>query len=267
MSTQVTQRRTRPHRADNGCARNSGTGYIDRMRGLAWVGCVLLLAACTRDNGAFDGTGGGGTASTGGDAGTTRTDGVDAVDVDGPQPGTGSASGTGSTSGVDGNDTVDDAPPLTTGRESTTEEATTRDPPEGTTTTTGTVEEGSMTGVMEGGPTTGPFDDAITCCMGESCNNPDIADDCVCNTAVECCEPGPWNLYCTAVAVQNCGLMCVPPPGADECCMPTKDFPGCESFEVMACVCSNAGNSACCTDAWTEACVTYADVNCDLVCA
>jgi hypothetical protein len=230
------------------------------MRGLAWVGCVLVLAACTRDNGAFDGSGGGGTASTGGDGGTTRTDGVDGVD--GPQPVTGSATGT--TSGVDGN-TVDDAPPLTTGLESTTAGMTTLEPPEGTSSTsTGDLEGGSTSGVMEGGSTTGEIDDPITCCMGESCNNQDIADDCVCNLAPACCMPGGWDLYCTAVAVLNCDLPCIEPPG--ECCMPNDLSPGCGSFGIMSCVCSNAGNSDCCSVAWTESCVMYAVTNCDLMC-
>jgi hypothetical protein len=227
------------------------------MRGLAWVGCVLLLAACTRDNGAFEGGGGGGTASTTsiGDAGTTRTDGVD-----GPQPVTGTATGT--TSGVDGNNTVDDAPPLTIGLESTSEGVTTL-PPEGTSSTsTGDPEEGSTSGVMEGGSTTGAMDDPITCCMGETCNNQDIAEDCVCGgmgMTPECCEPGPWTFYCTVVAVELCGLMCVPPPG--DCCA-VNDGAGCASFDVMSCVCNLGGNPECCSETWTEQCAAYAAENC-----
>jgi hypothetical protein len=219
---------------------------IDRMRGLAWGGCVLLLVACTRENWAFDGSGGEGTATTGsGSGGITTGDGAD-----GPQP------TTGSTSGVDAG-TADDAP-LTTGPQSTSEEGTTT-PPEGTTTMDST-EDGTTSAVMEGGSSTTGFDDPITCCMGESCNNPDIADDCVCNLAPECCVPGPWSLYCTAVAVQSCSLMCVPPPG--DCCMVHEGAAGCDDFEVMVCVCSAAGNADCCSIAWTDGCVGYADETC-----
>jgi hypothetical protein len=219
---------------------------IDRMRGLAWGGWVLLLVACTRENGAFDGSGGGGTATTGsGGGGITTGDGAD-----GPQPTTGSASS------VDA-DTADDAPPPTTGPESTSEEGTTT-PPQGT--TMGSTEEGTTSAVMEGGSSTTGFDLPTTCCMGESCNNPDIADDCVCNLAPECCVPGPWNLYCTAVAVQSCGLLCVPPPG--DCCMVNELFAGCDDFEAMVCVCSVASFADCCNIAWTDGCVAYAAENC-----
>lgn len=213
----------------------------------------MLLAACTRENGAFDGSGGGDTAATGGGDGTTRGDGAD-----GPQPVTGSASG--SASGVDGN-TADDAPSLTTGPEGTSDEMTTM-PPEGTS-TAGNTEEGTTSSVMEeGGSSSTTFDPPTTCCMGESCDDPDIADDCVCNgdgMSPECCQGG-WNLYCTAVAVQACDLMCVPPAG--DCCEPNELFPGCNDFEVMVCVCSAGENADCCSIGWTGACAAYAAEHC-----
>lgn len=222
------------------------------MRRLVWLGSVVLLAACTRENGAFDGNEGGGTAATGGGDGTTRGDGVD-----GPQPGTGSASG--SASGVDGN-TADDAPPPTTGSEGTSDEATTLPPPEGTTTAADTEEGTTTSSVMETG-----VDPPISCCMGESCDDPGIGD-CVCKgegMSPECCGAEGWSIYCTAVAVQACDLMCIPPPG--DCCEPNDVFPGCNDFGVMVCVCSVGDNAECCSEGWTDACAAYAGEHC-LIC-
>jgi hypothetical protein len=219
------------------------------MRGLAWVGCVLLVAACTRDNGAFEGDG---SASSTVAGEGTRTDSAD----QGPGPGSTPGSGTG-TGGADGTTTRD----ATTGNPSeTTMNADGPDP-----TSTGTLEGGSgpVSDSMEGGSTStstgGDVDPPATCCMGESCNNPDFADNCVCETLdPACCDPGPWSLYCTALAVQECGLaMCIPPSGA---CCESHEAAGCNDFEVMACVCGAI--SDCCSVGWTMDCVAYADENC-----
>lgn len=200
---------------------------------------MLLLAACTRDNGAFDGAGGGGSA---GEASTSRTDGAD-----GPVPSTGSASGSASGSGVDGT-AADDSPMLTTG---TSSDATTS--PEGTSTSGGSAEGVMSTGAADApDPTTGDPPPGSCCDPFMPCEN-NVVSSCACEIDPECCSPG-WGLYCVAVAMsQECLAGCFLPPQG---CCDSFGVPGCNDPGIMACVC--AQDASCCTVAWEGGCATLA---------
>lgn len=203
------------------------------MRGLAWVGCVLLLAACTRDNGAFDGAGNGGSA---GEDSTSRTDGAD-----GPVPSTGS--------GVDGTSTGERS--STSG---STSEATTM-PLEGTTTETASAEGHTSTGATTEAPGTTTMGDPPpdSCCDPfMPCEN-NLVSGCACAADAECCNPG-WGLYCVAVAMsQECVAGCFLPPQG---CCDSFGVPGCNDAGIMACVC--AQSPSCCTVAWEGDCASLA---------
>jgi hypothetical protein len=253
------------------------------MDRLAWVGCVLLLSACTRDNGAFDG-GGGTASSTVGEDAPPNTDGLDAP---GTGPVSGSASGSASASGVDAN-TIDEGPALTTG-DATSVEVTTTGAEEGpaTTATTGEPQDCCVPSVAHGCRSDAALEAAVcaarpACCdvgwaepcvelvallglgdcgvdIGQCCMDAElpgcalsVVEQCVCSALPECCGES-WRLACVHRAATECFLeMCDPP---STCCFPHND-PGCDDPATQACVC--AVNGDCCGTAWIEGCVDEA---------
>jgi hypothetical protein len=251
---------------------------MDRMRGVVWFGGVLLLAACTRENGAFDdGASGGSAASNGG--GTTNSDGG----LDAPPPG--SASG----SGVDGN-TIDDGP--TTDKPGSTSEMTTM-PPEGT--TIGATEDGPPTtsepqSCCEESLAPGCTSDiegleGEVCAERPSCCSTawdhqcvelvallgfdgcgiatdqccelapgcglQYVEECVCGMQPSCCFAG-WDFQCIQTANAACNTECKLP---SNCCYQHED-PGCDDESVEMCVCGKL--NACCKGPWNEPCVIQA---------
>lgn len=210
------------------------------MRGLAWIGYVLLLAACTRENGAFSG---GGSAS---EEGTSRTDGDDD-----PVPSTGSASASASGSGVDGTSTGER--PSTGGN---TSEATTM-PLDGTT-ESASAEEAGTTGATTDAPgTTGEPPPESCCDPFVPCEN-SMVSECACLIDNKvCCGPG-WGLYCVAIAMSaDCLGACMLPP---QSCCESFGPPGCNNPEIMACVCET--QPSCCDISWDGGCASQAS-KCD----
>lgn len=246
------------------------------MRTLAWVVCVLLLPACTRDNGAFDGAGGSGSGGLVGSAssassaeeGASRTDGAD-----GPASGTSSSS----TSSVDGPE-----PPLTTGStslESTSgggDAPTTSEPPQDCCTVS--ERPGCADDLIEG----------AVCVLRESCCNTAWDEACVELTAIagfgdcdvdlaQCCEPSftpgcgalafveecvcalddicclnEWHPGCVNLAIAECGSTC---EHISTCCFPHPGG-GCDVPKTEACVCNMFAD--CCAAGWGESCVNQA---------
>lgn len=204
------------------------------------VGGVLLVVACTRENGAFDGAGADGSA---GEEVTTRTDGAD-----GPLPSTGSATGSGSGSGLDGTATGD--PPSTSG---STSMATTMHL-EGTTMGNDSAEGPTSSGATTDAPGTTTSDAPPESCCDPfmPCENNEVSG-CACAIDAECCNPS-WGLYCVALAMsEDClGLCPLPDPG----CCDGSGVPGCSNPDLMACVC--ATNPECCLISWDGGCASLA---------
>ena len=88
-----------------------------------------------------------------------------------------------------------------------------------------------------------------SCCFANDtsgCEDQEVTA-CVCGIDTACCEVA-WDDSCVVNAHQ-CG-------SCDGECCEAHDTPGCKYHEVELCVCDLLGASECCTDEWTEECVT-----------
>ena len=197
------------------------------------LGCVLLLASCTRDNPAY------GTDDFSGSTGNASH----SADNTGSGPDSSPGSGDGGATGADGSTTL-----FTTGNDTN---ATTG--ADGPNVTTGNDSAGGDGPGVTAGTTTGAPPPESCCSSDGSCENPLVAE-CACTAAPERCCDGSWDAYCVVVAMAEACVDCGPPPVQD-CCQGAP-LPGCANLDVMLCVCSD--NPSCCDIAWEQSCADAA---------
>ncbi len=81
---------------------------------------------------------------------------------------------------------------------------------------------------------------------------------CVCAMDPSCCDDD-WTLACAQLAATSCEAPC---PSGSDCCA-NGSGPGCDVFEIQACVCG--ADPFCCNANWDSACVASA-VTCGAAC-
>lgn len=88
-------------------------------------------------------------------------------------------------------------------------------------------------------------------------------EECVCDFDSYCCD-GNWDLECVIEAVDYCGLWTC---SLGDCCTAQEaSVPGCDDYEVAACVCVTIEFENCCQTEWDDDCVAVAEGRCGASC-